>query len=126
MAFCIPHSYMTPAGISEGGTGKWLLFVKREVVDEVWARILTAVEAGLLGSQAKVSTARPNPNASNPTTHVICVYTENANDEADVMRVREQLRNLGFTGKIAYKTDLATHQGLYKNCGNTRISKYYL
>ena len=89
-------------------------------------KVREAVAAGRLGQSAKASTARPNPNSANPDKHVICVYTNNANDEADVMRVREVLRELGFVGKIAYKPDTATQQGLYENRGSRRVSKYFL
>lgn len=55
--------------------GKWLVFVPALQIDEVWANIKLATEEGRLGSSAKVATARPNPNATNPDTKVICVYT---------------------------------------------------
>ncbi|MCW7075225.1 MAG: DUF1917 domain-containing protein [Candidatus Methanospirare jalkutatii] len=56
-------------------SGKWLIFVDPENVDEVWAKIKKAVEEGKLGDSAKVSTAKPNPLAGKSKAHVICVYT---------------------------------------------------
>ena len=106
-------------------SGKWLLFVPRDEVDDVWSRVKRALEVGRLGDSAKVSTARPNPNASDPRSHVICIYTHDSDDVADVMRVREELRSLGFVNKIPYKTDEATHAGRYVVRGNKRVSKYY-
>lgn len=44
--------------------GKWLVFVKAAEVDDWWCKIKAATEAGQLGSSAKVSTAKENPNAS--------------------------------------------------------------
>ena len=41
------------------------------------------------------------------------------------MRVRESLRELGFTAPIPYKTDKATLRGKYWIEGHRRISKYY-
>jgi len=105
--------------------GKWLVFVDRRDVDEVWQKIYVALVAGKLGDSAKVSTARPNPNSTDPNKHVICVYTYDSEDRKDVMRVRASLRELGFDGPIAYKTDLATDDGQYKARGHRRISKYY-
>jgi hypothetical protein len=104
--------------------GKWLLFVDRENIDEVWAKVRQSVEAGLLGSSAKVSTALPNPMTRKPEKHVICVYTVDAEDEADVRRVREHLRTLGFEAPIAYKTNKATLDGEYAQRSG-RVSKYF-
>jgi len=106
-------------------TGKWLLFVPFSEVDEVWCRIRQATESGLLGEASKVSTARPNPNARDPSMKVVCIYTCDHEDEEDVMRVREELRRLGFKDKIPYKTDEATISGKYQVRGDRRISKYY-
>ena len=109
---------------SENG-GKWLIFVQLSLVDAVWEKIKRATEEGKLGSSAKVATARPNPNATNPNTKVICVYTYDWTDETDVKRVREELRQLGITSKTPYKADKETYSGIYANRGNKRISKYY-
>jgi hypothetical protein len=105
--------------------GKWLIFVPINRVDEAWDTITTAIEAGKLGQSAKVATAKPNPNAQNPNVKVICVYTYDCDDINDVMRIRQALRDLGFTAKMPYKTDDATYKGLYAVKGNSRISLYY-
>ena len=94
-------------------------------IDEVWARIRDATERGLLGGSSKVATARPNPNAANPKTKVICVYTYDCADENDVMRVRTQLRQLGITARIPYKADDDTFAGKYSKRGDKAISRYY-
>ena len=103
--------------------GKWLLFVDRINIDEVWAKIVPAVKQGRLGHRAKVATARPNPNARRANTHVICIYTDDAEDRADVLRVREELRRLGFATPISYKPDAMTLEGKYEGSG--RIATYY-
>ena len=108
-----------------GRTGKWLLFVPAKKVDEIWSIVKFATESGRLGFGSKVATARDNPNARDRSTKVICVYTYDHEDEDDVMRVREELRKLGFDGKIPYKTDEATLSGKYQVKGDSRISKYY-
>jgi len=41
------------------------------------------------------------------------------------MRVREELRNLGFEKKLPYKSDDDTAAGLYAHTTTKRISKYY-
>ena len=46
-----------------------------------------------------------------PPAYVICIYTQNWQDEADVYKCREVLRELGFTRKIPYKSDEMTLAG---------------
>ena len=106
-------------------SGKWLVFVNNKDVDEVWAKIKKATEEGKLGDSAKVATAKPNPNATNQDTKVICVYTYDWADEKDIRRVREELRKLGITNKMPYKSDKDTLSGKYRITGHTKISKYY-
>lgn len=105
--------------------GKWLLFIPVAEVDKAWEKIKIATHEGLLGSSAKVATARPNPNAARPDERVICVYTYDWTDVEDVRRIRDELRRLGFTRKIPYKSDEDTHTGKYEVRGHQRISKYY-
>ena len=90
-----------------------------------WEKVKEATENGLLGNHSKVSTARPNPNATDANTKVICVYTYDSDDEEDLMRVRDELEKLGVTWKIPYKTDQKTLEGRYRIRGDTKISKYY-
>ncbi|MFQ6114621.1 MAG: putative phosphothreonine lyase domain-containing protein [bacterium] len=110
---------------STSNSGKWLVFVPVHKVDQLWKKIKHATEEGKLGGSSKVSTARPNPNATDSSTKVICVYTYDWTDQEDVMRIRQQLRDLGVTSKIPYKADEDTYAGRYRNRGNKRISKYY-
>jgi hypothetical protein len=105
-------------------SGKWLIYVNPENVDEVWSKIKGAVEEGRLGDSAKVSTAKPSSLATG-RQRVICVYTYDWADEKDVKRIREELRKLGVTGKIPYKADQDTLKGKYRKTGYTKISKYY-
>ena len=93
-------------------SGKWLLFVNTQDIDEVWAKIKQATEEGRLGQGSKVATAKPNRNEVDPRKKVICVYTYDWTDEADVRKVREELRQLGFAGKISYKSDNDTQFAL--------------
>ena len=106
-------------------SGKWLIFVNPENVNEVWKKIKKAVEEGKLGNDAKVSTAKPSSLAGKSKAHVICVYTYDWTDEKDIKRIREELRKLGITHKIPYKTDEDTLKGKYRITGHRKISKYY-
>ena len=110
---------------STSKSGKWLIFVDRKDVDEVWRRIKDAVEEGKLGNKAKVSTAKPKPKYYDEKKHVICVYTYDWTDREDVMRIREELRKLGIKNKIPYKADEDTLKGRYRFKGDEGISKYY-
>ena len=106
-------------------SGKWLIFAPISQIDDLWTKIKLATEDGRLGDSAKVATAKPNPIATNPRMKVICVYTYDWRDEADVRRIRQELRALGITSRIPYKADSDTDAGRYSNRGHGRISKYY-
>ncbi len=106
-------------------SGKWLVFVPASQIDEVWVGIKKATEEGRLGGSSKVSTSKPNPNATDSNIRVICVYTYDWTNEEDVNRVRDELRALGITRKIPYKADKDTLNGKYRIAGDTKISKRY-
>lgn len=117
----------TIEGYPEPGerAGKWLIFVERAKVDVWWIDISNAVELGKLGHVAQVSTARPNRLSRDPSMHVICVFTYDHSDAADVRRVRNVLREMGVTWKIAYKTNAATRAGKYRVHEDTQVSTYW-
>jgi hypothetical protein len=108
-----------------GRSGKWLIFIPVQQVDDAWAAIKTATEAGELGDGAKIATMYPNPLNKEPSKRVICVCTYDWTDEADVRRVRHVLRELGVNWKLPYKADRDTLDGKYRHRGHTRIRKYY-
>ena len=95
--------------------GKWLIFVPHDGVDEVWEKIRQSTETGRLGIAAKVSTSRPSGYKS--SDHVICVYTYDFRDKANVGEVLKRLREIGITGKLYYKSDQATLSGVYTTEG---------
>ena len=105
-------------------SGKWLVFVAPESVDAMWAKIRLATAKGSLGYASKVATARPNPLGGKSRDHVNCVYTYDWNDRQDVVRIRQELKGLGITWKIPYKSDADTLAGKYRVTGHTKISKY--
>ncbi|NYT07316.1 MAG: DUF1917 domain-containing protein [Methanomicrobiales archaeon] len=102
--------------------GKWLIFLPPEEVDAAWVKVRNATRRNELGISAKVSTAKPNPD-SRDNTKVIYVYTPDWRDEADVMRVRECLRELGFTDRLGYKRNIETFKGEYSQKGK-RVTFY--
>jgi hypothetical protein len=111
-----------PEAIEDENAGKWLIFQEPDLVNESWKKVRDATVAGLLGISAKVSTAKPNPD-SRDNRKVIYVYTKDWSAEADVMRVREKLRELGFTDRIGYKRNIETFAGEYAKKGK-RVTYY--
>ena len=111
-----------PEAIEDENAGKWLIFQEPDQVDSWWKKVRDATVAGLLGISAKVSTAKPNPD-SRDNRKVIYVYTPDWRDEGDVMRVRERLRELGFTERIGYKRNIETFRGEYAQKGK-RVTFY--
>lgn len=111
-----------PEAIEDENAGKWLIFTEPENVDAAWKKVRDATVAGELGISTKVSTAKPNPD-SRDTRKVIYVYTRDWADEADVMRVRKKLRDLGFTDRIGYKRNIETFAGEYAKKGK-RVTYY--
>lgn len=107
-------------------SGKWLVFMDKTRIDEIWQLIKEATIDGRLGGRSKVSTAKKNPNAYDVKKGVICIYTYDCEDKEDVLRIREELKKIGVTQKISYKTDLDTNKGKYLVSGHKDISKYYI
>ena len=103
--------YKCCAEITSCGSGKWLLFVNKNEIYDVWQKIRQDTLDGNLGDSSKVSTKRGWIHHGMRPNYVICVHTPNGNDRGDVYRVRDRLRELGFTSKIGYKTDYATLKG---------------
>jgi len=107
--------------------GKWMIFAYRgEQLDNIWKGVKKAVEKGLLGSSAKCSTAKENPNSLNKNSGVICVYTYDSNDKEDLKRMVEELFKIKDVEKLFYKEDNATFEGKYANKGHKRISKWFV
>jgi hypothetical protein len=113
---------MLPTEVDDELAGKWLIFVEADKVDEAWRKVRDATVRGELGISAKVSTAKPNPE-SRDSRKVIYVYTKDWRDESDVMRVRENLRAIGFVDRIGYKRNIETFRGEYSKKGK-RITYY--
>ncbi|MFA4850104.1 MAG: putative phosphothreonine lyase domain-containing protein [Methanoregula sp.] len=111
-----------PEAIEDENAGKWLIFQDPDAVDAVWKKVRDATVALELGISAKVSTAKPNPD-SRDNRKVVYVYTKDWADEADVLRVREKLRELGFVDRIGYKRNIETFAGEYAKKGK-RVTYY--
>ena len=76
--------------------------------DRYWQKFKESVEQGRLGGEAKVSTV-VSRQVKQGKPYVICVYTYDYNDRADVMRIRQVLRDLGIKLPIPCKADEDTN-----------------
>ncbi|KAL8695403.1 MAG: hypothetical protein Q9218_000162 [Villophora microphyllina] len=95
-------------------SGKWMLFPYPADVNSQWAIVATAVVNGELGTAAKVA---PSDGSGEKSSRVICIYTRDFADMADVKRVLGRLVELGLTRKhdergIYYKADAFTELGI--------------
>ncbi|KIW69627.1 hypothetical protein PV04_05495 [Phialophora macrospora] len=96
-------------------SGKWMLFPHEGQVDRVWETVARAVWAGTLGSSAKVevsgsddgdgddggSSGEPQSSArdvvrGNGPQRLICIYTADFSDLADVRRILGAIKDLGL------------------------------
>lgn len=111
-----------PEAIEDENAGKWLIFQEPGLADAAWKKVRDATVALELGISTKVSTSKPNPE-SRDNRKVIYVYSKDWADEADVMRVREKLRELGFVDRIGYKRNIETFAGEYAKKGK-RVTYY--
>lgn len=73
--------------------GHWLIRTTLSEADALWAQIKAATESGQLGYKSKVATA----SRTNADERVIHVMTYDADDAADVERVRAALARMGYT-----------------------------
>lgn len=89
--------------------GKWMMFVKKRVVDQTWQKITIAMEEGKLGCSAMVTPCRelgPDGRA------LICVFVSDFTDRADVRRVLVGLKKLGLLVQNGFKADALTSADL--------------
>jgi len=82
-------------------SGKWLIFVNKTKIEQLWKKIKEATETGKLGAESKVFTF-------NHKEWIICVYTYDGTDHTDKNHIREELRDMGIINEIRYKTDRET------------------
>jgi len=106
-------------------SGKWMLFPMSDDLPLVWRLVAEATAAGKLGPCSKVGTWEPD-HVTKPT--VICIYTKDFSDLADVKRVLTNLNELNIVNKamrINYKCDAYTHLGIISdNAYKLRASLY--
>ena len=112
----------SPEGFDDEKGGKWLIFTEKSEIDEVWRKIRDETTAGRLGISARVSTAKENPESRDERA-VIYVNTTDWENEDEVMRIREVLRELGIEQRIGYKRNIETYHGEYSE-GGKKVTYY--
>jgi hypothetical protein len=102
------------AHVARVRAGKWMLFCPPAEVNDVWDIVAKATANNELGIAAKVA---PRPvDEDSRKDRLICVYTADFADKADVGRVLQRLRELRLVeirGRpIYYKPDAYTYIGI--------------
>jgi len=91
-----------------------MIFRSHASVDGCWRLLLLALFAGRLDGirTMKVATSDDVP-AEMAKRHLICLYTRDFSDTAELRRTRQHLRAVGFMGKLTYKADYQTAMDIY-------------
>jgi hypothetical protein len=93
-------------------TGKWIIYVPDDELDDTWETVAKAVSQGI-APFAKCSTARPNPRQESHGSKIIVVYVHDFHDETADPKVLASLRQIGIKGKLKFKRDAETFDGIY-------------
>ena len=93
--------------------GKWLVFVKTEHADRVWAAVCESTAKGKLGCSSKISPTSPDSNNT-----LICVYCADFNNVDDCRRVLTHLFQIRSALNAPFsinnfKPDVYTYCGIY-------------
>jgi Domain of unknown function (DUF1917) len=102
--------------------GKWQLFIPRVSVDKVWAELSKATEVGELGISAKVSGTLSDPNAHDPSSHVVILYAADWRHLDDLRRMLRRIRGAGIEQSVYFKRDRETLAGKYSVQGKPTVS----
>ncbi|KAH8127361.1 DUF1917-domain-containing protein [Trichoderma asperelloides] len=115
------------AHLAKVRTGKWLLFCPVSEVNEMWEIVAKATANNELGIASKVAPRSPLEDPRKD--RILCIYTADFRDKADVGRVLQKLRELKLVESrgrpIYYKPDAFTYIGIsHGNAWGVRASIY--
>ncbi|KAL7790358.1 DUF1917 domain-containing protein [Trichoderma ceciliae] len=115
------------ARLAKVRTGKWLLFCPASEVNEMWEIVAKATANNELGIASKVAPRSPLEDPRKD--RILCIYTADFGDKADVGRVLQKMRELKLVetrGRpIYYKPDAFTYIGIsHGNAWGLRASIY--
>lgn len=119
--------------------GKWLIYLRCRQVATSWGVIAKGTREGQLGISAKIRGHPPEPRSKTNqpdeltftdllggnARHVVCVYTRDWRDLADLERVGRALGELGAvaSGILRYKSDAQTYENVYAGNGPVSLFK---
>lgn len=108
-------------------SGKFMIFVPLEKLDETWEKVYSLTNKGKLGYAAMTSTARPNPMAQREDIKIVLVFTSDFTNLDEICNIAWTLfkKNLFTEGVLNYKTDRATSNGEYAATSNGRRVSLY-
>ena len=93
-------------------------FINKGLIDDVWAKLATALMCGGLGPSVYMVKVSPvediDPNLARGE-QVICVYNTDYKDTEQVMRVENLMRSAGVATILNYKPDIFSALGIYRN-----------
>lgn len=90
-------------------TGKFMLFIDKNKLDEKWKVVKEATEGGFLSYSSKCSTAKESPNAIDTNKGLICIYTASIYDMGEIKRVECAIRKIvKYHDVLYYKGDIQT------------------
>lgn len=104
--FSEPFNSKFAVSTEEESSGKWLVPIPFDDLDEIWDAIIKAV--GRHEFVAVKKSAKPLDNILGH--HLVCVYSTGST-RAEVEVVLQRLRAIGVKGPLTYKTDKATASG---------------
>jgi hypothetical protein len=103
----------------ENRSGKWMLFPRCGQAVTAWRIVAQA------GQDGQIWLAKISPRATRGS-HLICVYTPDFTDWADVESVVQRLDNLGVVDRpVYYKPDLFTYAGIYNRTRSSNRASVY-
>ena len=93
--------------LSLDNVGKWMIFLP---LNDYFYSLLNSIFKACKNNELGISVKYPLINTKKDS--VIIVYTKDYTDIVDVSRVLTKLRELGVKGKLYYKTDKMTKEGI--------------
>jgi hypothetical protein len=108
-------------------SGKWMLYIPNEEIDNAWSQVKTALSQGKLGRLAKVisiSGAKPD-RFTGKMRQVLIIFTYDWQDATDTLRILEVVRNIGLTQQAYWKANEDTDTGRYSTNTDQPVSKYW-